>query len=266
LPRHAGLLADARKRISAIKQYSTLGSGFKIALRDLEIRGAGNLLGPQQSGHISAVGFELYCQLLQQSIRSLKGEQVKPRVEVEARLDFLDYRGQGGGGSGRESGVRGQGSGVKGRSVELEIRVPRETALYVESDEVAQSKIQNPKSNITRASASIPLNYISDSRQRIEVLSQAGGNHRRRGFGEIAPGNCAIDFGPLPPPVELLLELSLLKVLASEKGISGIETKEDKLMLMRNNDYVMLGGKFPRLTKNAPKARLGEIRRFMRAL
>ncbi len=62
IPRHAGLLADARKRISAIHQFSTPGSGFKIAMRDLEIRGAGNLLGPEQSGHITAVGFELYCQ------------------------------------------------------------------------------------------------------------------------------------------------------------------------------------------------------------
>src|SRR5213076_598487 len=92
IPRHAGLLSDARKRISAIKQYSTLGSGFKIAMRDLEIRGAGNLLGPQQSGHITAVGFDLYCQLLQQSISALKGEKVKPRVEVEVRLDFLTER------------------------------------------------------------------------------------------------------------------------------------------------------------------------------
>ncbi len=57
LPRHARLLTDVRKRISAIKQYSTLGSGFKIAMRDLEIRGAGNLLGAEQSGHITAVGF-----------------------------------------------------------------------------------------------------------------------------------------------------------------------------------------------------------------
>src|SRR5678815_5688940 len=68
LPRHAGLLTDARKRITAIKQYSTLGSGFKIAMRDLEIRGAGNLLGAEQSGHITAVGFDLYCQLLKQSV------------------------------------------------------------------------------------------------------------------------------------------------------------------------------------------------------
>src|SRR5262249_787814 len=89
LPRHAGLVADVRKRLSAIKQYSTLGSGFKIAMRDLEIRGAGNLLGAEQSGHITAVGFELYCQLLKQSAASIKGEKVKPRVEVEVRLDFL---------------------------------------------------------------------------------------------------------------------------------------------------------------------------------
>src|SRR5213075_608930 len=89
LPRNAGLLSDARKRISAIKQYSSLGSGFKIAMRDLEIRGAGNLLGPQQSGHITAVGFDLYCQLLKQSVSSLKGEKLPARINVQVRLDFL---------------------------------------------------------------------------------------------------------------------------------------------------------------------------------
>ncbi|HEX4119927.1 MAG TPA: transcription-repair coupling factor [Verrucomicrobiae bacterium] len=89
LPRHAGLLTDARKRISAIKQYSSLGSGFKIAMRDLEIRGAGNLLGAEQSGHITAVGFELYCQLLRKSVQSLKGEKTAPRIETQVRLDFI---------------------------------------------------------------------------------------------------------------------------------------------------------------------------------
>jgi transcription-repair coupling factor (superfamily II helicase) len=96
LPRHVSLLTDVRKRISAIRQYSTLGSGFKIAMRDLEIRGAGNLLGAEQSGHITAVGFELYCQLLKQSVSSLKGEKVKPRVEVSVKLDFLDPSAVGG--------------------------------------------------------------------------------------------------------------------------------------------------------------------------
>ena len=89
LPRHARLLTDVRKRISAMKQYASLGGGFKIAMRDLEIRGAGNLLGAEQSGHITAVGFELYCQLLKQSVASMKGEKIKPRVEVRIALDFL---------------------------------------------------------------------------------------------------------------------------------------------------------------------------------
>src|SRR4029450_1161156 len=75
LPRHGNLVADVRKRISAIKQYSTLGSGFKMAMRAAEIRGAGNLLGSEQSGHIVAVGFDLYCQLLKQSVATLKGEK-----------------------------------------------------------------------------------------------------------------------------------------------------------------------------------------------
>ena len=89
LPRHARLLTDVRKRMSAMKQYAQLGSGFKIAMRDLEIRGAGNLLGAQQSGHITAVGFDLYCQLLKQSVASLKGEKVKPRVNTQVTFDFL---------------------------------------------------------------------------------------------------------------------------------------------------------------------------------
>ena len=89
LPREMMTEGAARKRINAIKQYSTLGAGFKIAMRDLEIRGAGNVLGTAQSGHIVAIGFDLYCQLLKQAVTKLKGEKAKPRVEVPVRLDFL---------------------------------------------------------------------------------------------------------------------------------------------------------------------------------
>jgi transcription-repair coupling factor (superfamily II helicase) len=82
---------DAKKRLSAIKQYSELGSGFKIAMRDLEIRGAGSLLGTKQSGQIAAVGFELYCQLLQQSIENLQGKEPTRRADTQVRIDFLVY-------------------------------------------------------------------------------------------------------------------------------------------------------------------------------
>ncbi len=89
LPRHLMIEADARKRVSAIKQYSHLGAGFKVAMRDLEIRGAGNILGTAQSGHATAIGFELYCQLLKETLARMKGEKVPPRVEVRVHLDFL---------------------------------------------------------------------------------------------------------------------------------------------------------------------------------
>lgn len=91
LPRDMVSTGDARKRVSAIKQYTALGSGFKIAMRDLEIRGAGNLLGTRQSGHIAAVGFDLYCQLLRQSVEHLSGRKVRKRADVVLRADFLAF-------------------------------------------------------------------------------------------------------------------------------------------------------------------------------
>ena len=73
------LSENAEKRLAAIREFTDLGSGFKIAMRDLEIRGAGNLLGPEQHGQIAAIGFELYCRLLDETIRERKGE-VRPEL------------------------------------------------------------------------------------------------------------------------------------------------------------------------------------------
>ncbi|HXX42068.1 MAG TPA: TRCF domain-containing protein, partial [Chthoniobacterales bacterium] len=89
LPREMMTIGAARKRINAIKQYSSLGAGFRIAMRDLEIRGAGSILGTAQSGHIVAIGFDLYCQLLKQAVAQLKGSKFKPRLDVDLRLDFV---------------------------------------------------------------------------------------------------------------------------------------------------------------------------------
>ncbi len=91
LPRDMMTVGDARKRINAIKEYTALGSGFKIAMKDLEIRGAGNLLGTKQSGHISQIGFELYCQLLRQSVERLKGRKDTPRGETSFKADFICF-------------------------------------------------------------------------------------------------------------------------------------------------------------------------------
>ncbi len=91
LPAEGLVDSDARERLSALQRHGALGSGFNLAVRDLELRGAGNLLGSQQSGHIAAVGFGLYCQLLQRTIAMMKGEKVQDIVDVKLHLDFIDY-------------------------------------------------------------------------------------------------------------------------------------------------------------------------------
>ena len=223
LPRHARLLTDVRKRISAMKQYASLGSGFKIAMRDLEIRGAGNLLGSEQSGHITAVGFELYCQLLKQSVGALKGEKVKPRVEVRVALDFL------------------------------------------ENGEVMRDACSvNSESRIIHH-ASLPHNYVTEPQHRIEIYRKLAQATDKLALDALQK-ELRDRFGPLPPPVELLLAVGELKILASEKAVTAIEVEDDKLKITRRGDYIQLGGKFPRLTKKEAKARLKEIKRLLLAI
>jgi transcription-repair coupling factor (superfamily II helicase) len=258
LPRHAGLLTDARKRISAIKQYSSLGSGFKIAMRDLEIRGAGNLLGAQQSGHITAVGFELYCQLLKQSVGALKGEKFKPRVEVQTRIDFVV--------SDPAEAVE-ESSKFEAQSSkppEFVVNVPRETATYSEID--VQLENESPSTfHVSRVPAYLPLDYITDSRHRIEVYRKLAQISEKASLDKLT-GELRDRFGALPPAVETLLQLAELKLIASRKNVSVIETKEDKLMLTRHGDLITFGGRLPRLTKRGPIARLKEIKKLLLAI
>jgi transcription-repair coupling factor (superfamily II helicase) len=90
IPAEQTLSPIARRRLAAIREFSDLGSGFRIAALDLEIRGAGNLLGGEQSGHIEAVGFDMYMKLLEQTIRELKGEEAEDerRAAVNLRIDL----------------------------------------------------------------------------------------------------------------------------------------------------------------------------------
>lgn len=91
LPDSSAISGTARERLSAIKKYTQLGAGFRIALKDLEIRGSGNVLGAQQSGHINAVGFNLYCQLLKSAIANLKGKKEIHIFYVDIFFDFVDF-------------------------------------------------------------------------------------------------------------------------------------------------------------------------------
>jgi transcription-repair coupling factor (superfamily II helicase) len=212
LPRHGRLLDTARKRIGAIKRYSSLGAGFKLALRDLEIRGAGNLLGAQQSGHISAVGFDLYCQLLQRTVAGLKGETVPPIVDVAVKLDFIDFS----------------------------------TAI----EEHAKSAV-------------IPTPYMEDENLRVtmyrKVASAVTEAEIDRLYEELRDR-----FGPLPEPLDRLLKIARLRIVAAGKKIQSIEAQGEKIMIMRRNDYIMPGGKFPRFKSAEATARLEELIRLIR--
>lgn len=85
------LSEDAEKRLRAIKEFTEFGSGFKIAMRDLEIRGTGNVIGPQQSGHMESVGYEMYCKLLSDAVSQLKGGEVRSEGEASVSLPVSAY-------------------------------------------------------------------------------------------------------------------------------------------------------------------------------
>ena len=90
-PPMSTLTADSRKRLTTLEQYSDLGSGFQIAMRDLDIRGAGNMLGGEQSGFIAEIGFEMYQKILDEAIRELKRKEFKElfKEEIQKQDDFV---------------------------------------------------------------------------------------------------------------------------------------------------------------------------------
>lgn len=261
LPRHAQLLIEARKRMSAIKQYSALGSGFKIAMRDLEIRGAGNILGPQQSGHITAVGFDLYCQLLKQSVAALKGEGVVRRMEVRVSLDFLAMNPGEEGGQPEEPARR-----KRSASRRLDIEVPRDGVTYYSEDSGSRTESAEPVVQpMPRAPAYLPTDYLRDPAERLEIyrkLAQASASADLEALGRELRDR----FGPPPPPVQLLLGVHELRILAASRQVSVVEVTEGKVKLTRNRELITVGGQFPRLARREARARLNELRKLLEGL
>jgi transcription-repair coupling factor (superfamily II helicase) len=111
----------------------------------------------------------------------------------------------------------------------------------------------------------LPHNYVPEAQLRIEIYRKLAQATEEAAL-ERLKAELRDRFGPVPDPVALLLEVTGLKILASEREITGIEVKGGKLMIMRHNDYLMLDGKFPRLTRKTVKGRLKEIKRAMSAL
>ena len=219
LPREMMTVGAARKRINAIKQYSSLGAGFRIAMRDLEIRGAGSILGTAQSGHIMAVGFDLYCQLLKQAVAQLKGQKSGARLEVELRLDF----------------------------------VATNEAEFVELGPEA------------RMPAFIPMAYVADPTLRIQAYRHLAEITTREQWDRLRK-DWRDRFGKFPPAVDNLLVLTEIKLAAARAGVTRVEVREGKLMLTRRGDFILVGGKFPRISTDKIGRQLAEVLELVRKI
>jgi transcription-repair coupling factor (superfamily II helicase) len=219
LPREMMTVGAARKRINAIKQYSSLGAGFRIAMRDLEIRGAGSILGTAQSGHIMAVGFDLYCQLLKQAVAQLKGEKARARVEVEVRLDF----------------------------------VATNEAEFVQT---------GPE---TRVPAFIPTSYVADPTLRIQAYRNLATVTTREQLDRLRK-EWRDRFGKSPVAVDNLHLLTEIKLSAARASLTRVEVREAKLMLTRRGDFILVGGKFPRISTDRIERQLAEVLDLIRKL
>ncbi len=265
LPRHAQLLTEARKRMSAIKQYSALGSGFKIAMRDLEIRGAGNILGAQQSGHITAVGFDLYCQLLKQSVASLKGEKVAPRAEVRLSLGFLAMNP---GDEVRPAPAQpGADEVLRLQPGLARIEIPREDLVrwVDDEDDAGSAADETVAPEPPKAPAYLPLDYVRESEHRLEIYRKLAQATQRNEL-EALQRELRDRFGPPPAPVELLVSVHELRVLAAAKQITALEVAGDKVKLFRGREPITVGGYFPRLSKRDAKGRMTELRKLLLSL
>ncbi len=157
-PENMPITEGAEKRLRVIEEFTDLGSGFKIALRDLEIRGAGNILGAEQHGHIATIGYELYCRLLEETVRGLKGEKVEEAIETRINLPIEAY---------------------------------------------------------------LPDTYIPDSRQKISIYKKISALKTETDRRELE-NELKDRYGDMPEPVEMLLEISSIKQLSQQLGITSL--------------------------------------------
>jgi transcription-repair coupling factor (superfamily II helicase) len=216
LPEYGHVDEDARQRIAALQKHSGLGAGFNLALRDLEIRGAGNLLGAAQSGHIAAIGFGLYCQLLRRTIARLKGEAPPLLVDVDLDLDFLDL---------------------------------------------------SPGALDPERSACLPYAYVEDEAHRMIL-------HRR--LAETASvkevralrGELVDRYGKPPAAALRLLRLTELRVLAAQKKLGRIETRENKIHFYRSRERspLLVKDRLPLLKGKNAEQRLDALFHALNAL
>ena len=233
VPPSGSLTEPAEKRLRAMLDASELGAGFRIAMKDLEIRGAGNILGAEQSGNIHAVGFDLYTRLLSNAVEELRA------------------RGEGAGVSGQQSAVSSQGAMANGTASEL----PNGRGRAVDGSATKEEERVEPTLDIG-IPASIPEEYIEDlparlrMYQRIVTLGTAQAEVSLNGTAEqgeegedaIKAGVSEIEdemrdrFGPLPWQAVNLLYVTRLRLYAKDAGIESVTRERNRVVLRYGGD------------------------------
>jgi transcription-repair coupling factor (superfamily II helicase) len=245
LHRHTRLVEVARQRLTAMRTHNQLGAGFRIAMRDLELRGAGNLLGAEQSGHIVGVGFELYCQLLRQSVARLKGDKTAAAVRASVKLDFVFV---------------GEGAPADDNRRRYEDAY---TAVR-DAEHDASGAV-----DVARIQARIPHTYLSEARLRIDFYRKLALAQTPAELREIE-ADLKDRFGKFGDEVRALLLVTEIRIRAEQKNIVSVETESTRLKCLRNSgrrdDWVQVGTRFPRLTAPKPLLRLREIIAFLNNL
>ncbi|MFH1231037.1 MAG: transcription-repair coupling factor [Planctomycetota bacterium] len=201
IPPDAVIGGDARKRLKAIEEFNELGAGFKIAMRDMEIRGIGNILGKEQHGHIAAIGYELYCRLLEKAVK-----QIRDTKELE-NLTTKTQRTQ--------------------KIISVDGVYPTGMPLWQGEMEGGEEK---PANDINlKIDTFLSADYIASEKHRLEIYRRLSMATDESVISDIYK-EVKDRFGsPVPLQAENLFKLIRLKIKLSDKGILSIVQAEDSL-------------------------------------
>ena len=224
IPGDLSIDTAARHRLKAILENTELGSGYAIAMKDLEIRGAGNILGPQQSGHIASVGFTLYCKLLQHAVRILKKSNIVEKLAKEREL----------------------------AAVELS---ENETAPKAKIDWRKEIPKFKPLSNAVVLqlpfAGNISEEYVESPALRLDLFRRAGNAHRVKEIRKLEE-EMRDRFGKLPEETILLIRLAEMRLHARVRGIDLIEYTDGKIVFRREGKIINPTNTFPRINSAKP--------------
>lgn len=235
------MLTNAKERLSAIREYNKPGSGFQIAAKDLQLRGCGNILGAKQSGHISGVGFDLYCSLLKQSVARLKGDRVAFAIRAKIDLDF-----------------------IKLGDYEANMLMSNRKRLEFDDPNIYDSKGEL-KRNF--AVAMLSQDYIPQSQIRMDMYRRIALVESEAELDELKV-EIADRFGKIPKETDRLFTLARIRLLAEFNSFSTVNVAGDTMKLQEafssKNVYFRVAGMLPKLSATKPDAKLKEIINFLR--